>query len=93
MVARFELLSTLKVRTSRHSGLDPESPQMLRDVVSSRVDKGILNQVQDDGGATTGAGRRSCAFHHGFVGFGGIRPTLRKAYRDSSLDNFPGKLS
>ena len=136
MVALYGLLSTLKVRTSRHSGLDPESHQTFREVVSFRVDegilnrvqddktavipdpdpespqrsrrdpsslyvRGILNQVQDDGGATTGDGYRSCVFHHGFVGFGGIRPCAKHTNTlhyslftiHYSLDNFPGKLS
>ena len=37
---------------NRHSGLDPESPRTLRDDPFLRHAKGILNQVQDDGGAT-----------------------------------------
>jgi len=30
-------------------------------------------------------GWRSCTFHHGFVGIGGTRPTLREAYQHSSF--------
>ncbi len=188
MVAINGLLSTLKVRKNRHSGLDPESPQTFRNVQSSPVDKGILNRVQDDEGTAAYAaslrsdrfgsdstndkqlslasrvshsgldpespqlgqrfqsltltrmnsrpqkkkgilnqvqddegpstsnmrrvlspdntlnapfttshhthfphpthsdGWRSCTFHHGFVGIGGTRPTLREAYQPSSLN-------
>jgi hypothetical protein len=45
---QFELLSTLKIRELRHSGLDPKSPQARRDDPSPRDAKGILNHVQDD---------------------------------------------
>ncbi len=38
--------------TFRHSGPDPESPQTLREGVLFPVDKGILNQVQDDAGSS-----------------------------------------
>ena len=89
MVARFELLSNLKVRTSRHSGLDPESHRAFRDDPSSRYTMGILNQVQDDGKqdtsaprrsqssiATTGDGYRSGTINHEIVGIRGTRPYL-----------------
>ena len=52
MVTRIRLLLTLDARRLCHSGLDPESPRTFRNDPTLRHIEGILNQVQDDGGAT-----------------------------------------
>ncbi len=110
---------------SRHSGLDPESPQFSQGGYASSVDKGILNRVQDDetrrvlspdntlnAPFTTSHqthythhthhthsphparsdGQRSGTSDHGIVGIGGTRPTLRKAYQNSSFFTFHSSL-
>ena len=131
MVTRFELLSTLNGRGSRHSGLDPESPQLeqrFQSLTLTRMNsrpqkkKEFLNRVQDDetrrvlspdntlnAPFTTSHythythqthsphparsdGQRSGTFDHGFIGIGGTRPTLRKAYLNSSLFTFHSSL-
>ena len=66
-----------------HSGLDPESPRSLRSTSDPRRSQSSI--------ATTGYSHRSRAYHHGFVGFGRIRPTLREAYQNHSLSDVHAK--
>ena len=76
MVALYRLLSTLDVRRLRHSGLDPESRRTPRDVPTFQHIEGILNRVQDDGGAT------ACAASH--VSHSGLDPESPRSLRPTS---------